>query len=461
MKELIELAVNSGRKWQSTQTGFIHYCYHLKGESTHYPIPIVENFLFVLALLRTRNAENITEAKELLSRLLYFQNEGFPIYQHDYPTCYSRTIGASLLPIFYWIQKDYLKILPPDLKQRFENAINELLDWTLEKDCEKPAPYPLALKIAACAKVFRNEDRMQELLDRGPDPSWYNPVGIADILTGLQVLYPKISESPWKDFWDHVLQTWDPKIGSYTGPAMQEFQVQGEPQVTAYDYFLGSLTKSFSARAKVLHPVALQAALIQDWNEEIVPQSPGKRLFDSLSFGNISGSVQEVKNPYDPNLHKGFSPLRLLWGNLEQANSFLCQGGNVLRMDYKVSDGVDCLFHIKGAPDTEEREKNRDVQFFVNLHEDLKILVNGSPSTTFRFGETVTLEDAQARVSLTFTLDEGKGDFLGHIMRGNRPCQIAAKGKERFSAYDYQIFLRTIRRKEPCQIKVHLKIEEK
>ncbi|HRD56241.1 MAG TPA: hypothetical protein PLC42_07595, partial [Parachlamydiaceae bacterium] len=75
----------------------------------------------------------------------------------------------------------------------------------------------------------------------------------------------------------------------------------------------------------------------------------------------------------------------------------------------------------------------------------------------FQLGDVVDIVADGKNFQLKFELVEGSGQFLGHFMRGNRPSQIADKAKERFTAFDAQIFLRTIRREASCTIKATLK----
>ncbi len=68
LMKAIELALKAGRKRQSTLTGFVHYCSEHPEKSSE-TIPTYENFCFALALLRSRIAENVLEAKALLEKL--------------------------------------------------------------------------------------------------------------------------------------------------------------------------------------------------------------------------------------------------------------------------------------------------------------------------------------------------------------------------------------------------------
>jgi hypothetical protein len=55
-------------------------------------------------------------------------------------------------------------------------------------------------------------------------------------------------------------------------------------------------------------------------------------------------------------------------------------------------------------------------------------------------------------------VEEGEGRLFGHRMLGNRPAQLAVKGGERFNAYDWQIFFRTLDRSEKFRLRAKLQI---
>ncbi len=90
VRQLVELAVTSGRSHESPQTLLVHFCHEKQGESVNDTIPVYENLLFALALLRMQTVSNILEAKTLFGKILAFQNletGNFPRYIHEYPAC--------------------------------------------------------------------------------------------------------------------------------------------------------------------------------------------------------------------------------------------------------------------------------------------------------------------------------------------------------------------------------------
>ena len=127
LRQIIELAVAAGRKKQSPRTGFVHFCYHGLPVEERDGIPILKNFMFALALLRTRTSENVLEAKALLEKLLHFQPKqgnalfgNFPIYIHEFPVCQDRYVAVHVLPVIYWVLKSFHQVLGVELRQKLE-----------------------------------------------------------------------------------------------------------------------------------------------------------------------------------------------------------------------------------------------------------------------------------------------------------------------------------------------------
>src|SRR4051812_26440911 len=114
--KVVELALNAGRKRQSEVTGFVHLCYE-NPDHNRDTIPVYENLCFALALLRSRTAENVLEARALLDKLLAFEIGGqFPVYLHEFPQC--RFTRAY--PVISYILRDFHGVLGDKLRLRLQ-----------------------------------------------------------------------------------------------------------------------------------------------------------------------------------------------------------------------------------------------------------------------------------------------------------------------------------------------------
>jgi hypothetical protein len=107
----------------------------------------------------------------------------------------------------------------------------------------------------------------------------------------------------------------------------------------------------------------------------------------------------------------------------------------------------------------EDKERSREVILAIDRSAAHSLFVNGRKATTFVFGDILKIESDRLTFEVTFKLVDGEGDFIGHIMPGNRACQIAAKNENRFEAYDTLFFFRTLRRSPHCRITVKIKVK--
>lgn len=485
-RQLNDMALAAGRKRQSRQTGYIHYFYHDSEEDVQQTIPIVENACFVLALLRTKTSEQIGEAKEILDRLLFFQNPtdgNFPIYIHEYPNCKDRFLGVQLLPVFYYILTEFHLVLGAELKQRLHLSTSRLLQYTLKAFDEKATSYSIGIKIAASAKILgaylkdspieqRGDQLLDQFLNMGLQPAWFIPTAIADICTALQLVYTSIQVSPWNDFWQHLIQTWHQPTRAYIGPGLKQYQQGDEPQPTLYDLFLGYFTcaEGFSERALRDAPYHLHAVLIRPTEESLpavqYPFSSEGVLNESpwyiYQHEKYAYSLIKTNVLQNPAYENAFHPLLLVWGDREKVHSFVCQGGNFDFFEFVTKGNeMELIVQLSANHELENREKSRELAFYFDVEPDVKMTIHGDAATTFGLAEEFILVTPQIELSLLVSLKEGDGQFLGHIMQGNRPSQIQLKGSHRYKAYDWQLFFRTLRRSSICQLKASLRICQK
>lgn len=484
MRQLLELAICCGRGWQSPQTGYIHYCYTLQDEVTHYPIPIYENLLFVLALMRSKTADNISDAKQLLQQILHFQSQeeqskgNFPIYLHEYPFCKDYLWGAHLLPPLYWIYKNFHHVIGSELKQALKKSLLLLQTYCLKISKERKVPYPIQLKIATCAMALgplidqgeiseKGSALFQELQKNRDKAYWNSPSNLSELIIAFQMISPSLLECPEKKFWDHLKGTWHSKLTAYCGAGWKEYQNGKEPQVTLYDFFMGYVSGTYSLRCFKDHPVQLQAALLQPIEEKISPFEKVLELegvihglpWKMIKQKEIAVSVMAKENSAVAIQEKAFAPLKILWGSPQRLHSLVCQGGTSDRIDFNLGENqIELYFSFSEPAEVDHSEKSLEISFFIDEDIDTTISVENVVATTFRLNEELLISDGNIKFSLCFQIDSGFGDFFGHLMKSNRPSQLANTGVNRFTVYDWQIFLRTVQRSNECVIKATLKI---
>lgn len=484
IRQLIELAISSGRNWQSPQTGYIHYCYTHADEDLHHTIPVYENLLFALALMRSRNAENVTEAKEFLSRILEFQvlKDGaslgnFPVYLHEYPQCKDRLLGAHLLSPLYWIYKNFHHVLGTELKEKLENSLLLLVLYCLRTHAEKEAPYHVAWKIAAGVKAIGKELKEPEMESGGEALISYlrqnvdfaafcSPSTMGDLLIAYQMAYSSLSSGAMQEAWGLLESSWHYPTLSYCGPGWKEFERESEPQPTLYDFFLGYFSKMYSYRCFADHPVQLQAALVhpaEDQLELSIYPLENEGVLQGMAWKNyqtpfFAYSLIAKRKEMIAN-EKPFIPLKVLWGDSSLLHSLVCQGGNVDKIDFSADgNAIELIVTLNNTIPPEQKEKRQELSFFFDDNALVKTTVDGQVATTFQIGEPVVISDERMSISLDFQILEGEGRFFGHIMKGNRPCQTSLIGKKRFDVFDRQIFLRSVERTALCVVKVSIQL---
>jgi hypothetical protein len=220
----VELALKAGRRRQSEITRFVHHCSETLEKSSE-TIPTYENFCFALALLRSRIAENVLEAKALLEKLLAFRvNAEFPVYLHEYPLCRYAGLKSKLYPVIFFILRDFHSVLGEKLREELQAVQSHPEETSSPESPDDWAEYLIQVQITG--------------QDKTP-----------------------------------ALEHWDSTCLSFIGPQRQE---KGEPALTLYDLFLGEWGGKYSARALQDHPAHLRASLI--YPAEVTLTSPVQSL---------------------------------------------------------------------------------------------------------------------------------------------------------------------------------------
>ena len=468
LRKLNEQAVLEGRSCQNAVTGFIHLNTREKNETMEVSIPLLENSYFALALLRSRLAENVKEGKSLLERILYFQNSklpeqmgNFPIFLHEFPFCSDRYQGVYLLDPLHCIQKEFQHILGPDLREHLGQALNQLLAYCLNLYETKSLPFPISVRILTAAHQLgfaKALDLLEQLTSQMPP--YFSPPDLGVLLSALYSVYPSLEKSSWKPLWEIAANSWHKNTCSYIGPGWEEKQVGLEPAASLYDLYMGYLSDGFSTRAFKKQPHLLQAVLVHPTVErfhESTQENQNGLQFLSKKFAY---SLLE-KNEKSAINERFYHPLKIIWGDPTFAHTFVCQGGNA-RAIKSAANGktIEMTFELSENFITDDREKAREVLFFLDASDQNVITVSNALATTFTLQDNLRIQNGSFSLSLKYHLEQGEGQFSGHIMKGNRPSQISLQGQNRHQAFDWQIILRTLRRTNPCKIKVIITIED-
>lgn len=430
-KNLIELALSSGKKLYHPDARFII--------SKDPEILLYDNFLYALALLRSKTQENILEAKNLLERLFFFQqpfkeleNYGsFPVALHDFPRCSDKMQPVHILTVLYWIQKEFSHVLA---SKKLASVIEKLIDVCLAMNMDE---FPLWAKIKHAAVLYAFDKKVEFVdIDEKIIP---DPTSFAQIMLAYQLAPQAID---WRPFWSLVWATWHPKACRFCGPSFRLFQDGFEQEVTLYDYFMAQFTGSLSTASGICQPGALQASLVRQ----------DHLLCDAACLQNVYKSdVTSISIITDAKAKgSGFAPFYLLTGSHS-----LVIDGNLSH--YQKEANRFSLFIDIDMPAIDEKEPSALSIYFDN-QKDCDVQVSGKKASCFTLDEPITIKLGDLSLKATFEPISGACQFVGHISRANRKSQKQIKS--RTEAYDTKLFLRAIRGATSCQIKVNLEIQE-
>jgi hypothetical protein len=422
-RKMVELALDAGRKRQNLQTGLVHFCYESESNK-HDTIPLFENACFALALFRSRLSENVLEGKEIIEKILAFRVEGnFPVYLHEYPHCKSRNFSFQLLPVFFYLQKEFTNILGESLTNKLQSAVSAILG--LASNLREQNALPKGAD-AKCKAVLQTE----EFFAWQPSSSaeW------GDFLLAYQ-MYDFTKEAPIEVV-ERAASFWNGDVLSYVGKEKRLMQDKGEPLLTLYDLFMGSLFHTYSDRMLHDHPLHLQASLVYPFSKEL--------------------PLQKIESPFvfSP---MGEDPQRILWGEKSFLHSLVWEGKNCAVQHKTLDQGIDLFFTLPTSI-PEEEDDHMEISLYVNLHQKNAISLSTGKGMVFPLDETLHISSFPISWKVTFEVIEGTGRYVGHLSRGNRASQVATKGENRFEAYDYRIAIRTVRRDPNAKIKVSLRI---
>jgi hypothetical protein len=429
-----ENALKVARVLQSNQTGYLHLYYQNEEFEQAQTIPIVENFLFALILFRTKTQESIGEAKVLLENLLAFQlpNGNFPIYVHEWPKSNNVLLSLELLLPFYRINQEFLSIMGDKLKKTFEDSFEKLLNYS--RTLNNPLPYPYGYLLN---NVLRGLSKEMHPIEHHQKP-------INSDQKGLCLFIPSFD-------CNDILLDWHPLLKAYVGAAFSELQERYSPKKNFYDVAMEALDDKEISRMWLYEGLKKKTypQIFQSYEKEF-------KEFDHAIYlkvqENYALSLIEQKG-VSP---RGFHPLRLLFKGNERNHSFVFQGfkGEV---NYRVLDNkIELICSLSTQFEEIHPDDAEEVTFFIDLHENLKFFIDGQKATTFLLSDKLLLQSSLFSIKMNIELLEGSGDFMGHIMRGNRPSQIKGRGEDRFSAYDLKIFLKTLRRTSTVKFLVKL-----
>jgi len=480
IKDLVDRAVKTGRQFQSTQTGWVHY--HPNGDSTHshQAIPLYENALFILSLFRSRLVQQVQEAKCLLNQMLHFQspsthfNSGnFPVWMHQYPEAGDYANGLKMSAPLIHMLAQFGGVIGHELKSALECSLTRLLEYFLAID-QSQLNYVLKIRLNAAlialGKLLKKEQWIQEGESKmSPlaleETCIYSSSQLAELMVSLQLMDPHLETSFGKSLKAFVQQIWHRTTCSYAGPVLKERQDGFEPQFNLLDLILGYNQGLFSKRIESASITHLQGALVfpphlfslEKAFPFVIEGKYGPHSWLSLQTETTAISLMDWNSVEGPT-EKYITPLRILWGSSILTHSLIAFGriGTQVSCLTASSTHLELVYTLDAHFAKEERDLQEEIHLYFDASPQTQVTLNGLKGTVFALNDSLEiLTEGKKTHSLKFELIEGDGDFIGHLALGNRPSQQRSV-KTELQAYDWHVFLRAARRSSQCAIKLSI-----
>lgn len=396
----VNRAIAIGKKLQSRQTGFLHYCSQSEDHITHDTIPVYENALFALALFRTKIVENVLEGKEIINKILAFEiPAGFPTYLHEYPSVVDPYLELRLLPIFFWILQDFSTVIG-SLSGQLEECLTRIVGRVEKVDLPKWGEFRL--------KAYKGKI--------GPTPTTHFEWG--EVLVSLQMAQKLGADIAF--LMQEAAQFWHSQLGLYIGPTKRVHQYRSDVEVVLFDLFMAHFAGHLPKRMEQAAPIDLRGALLRPYSLEFGERPAFYRVFHS----------------------ENECPLFIAW----EDHTFVLAKQN-------------CQIEEVGSELLIRCDEEMGINFYLNYLPGQSIFVNGGKATTFRSGDQVHVKTEHRTLSFQFNAEDGV--YCGHIFRGNRPSQHGCVGPDQFTAFDWRFAIRTIRPgKIPILVRVSILQQE-
>jgi hypothetical protein len=230
-----------------------------------------------------------------------------------------------------------------------------------------------------------------------------------------------------------VVDAWDPYRAVFIGSASVRYQEGYEPAVTLFDLYMAEYYKKWPAKVMEPHLIHLRGSIIQPIEKHSITS------FDK----GYSLLIEKEKRQC----------LTLYFGDISCTHSFTIEAKKGKWEQIIESDGRVALTYLPEETLPSE-EESQECALYVDAHPDISLYVSGTKATTFREKEEISIHSCFGKIAVSF---EGeRGDWVGHILKGNRSFQKKTEG---YSAYDWKIGFRTLRRSSDSKVKIYLHIQ--
>lgn len=394
-RQLIEQSLCCFESYKNGQTSFIHFYRHAPYGLKHDTIPLLHNFLYVLALLKSSNVSLMQEGFRLLNHLLHFQIEGkFPFYLHDYPFV---RVSADELDCLITLDRisAFSQVMDKSLCQKLHHAMTLLKEVVFKEKWVNPL----------------DEWRKNQFFSIPGEE--YEPKSSRELSSLIPFSFP-------------VEKYFCYETKTYSGPLIEEmWQGSGPERTLFHDYM------AISVEGKVPSTIA-PCQMFYPLIKEFAKSTEGKKAFEVTS-------LERSENRFLAVFEKVFFAC-------ERTFHLTCY---MQHFHFK-REGGELVFTLTKPFDPHDA-KDPQIVFYLSHPEFAKVFVEGERALVFYEGEKVVIQVGEKKLMLQFRYDKEEIDAVGIILRGNRPTQLII---DKFSAYDLLIGLRMPRWREGACIRV-------
>ena len=399
----------------SSQTGFLHFHRKSYRGEVSLSIPVLENLLTALLLLRTKHQEYVTQAKDLLHSLFSFRiEEGdecfFPAYLHDYPKKAPDSLLITMMAVLLVIKNDFSSILGASLLRQTEGIFYAL--FTQAKKRAWPIKDRLLLHLVE--RKVGDKTREHTDLDEWLSTWWWKDLRLSTLLClhlegdseGFFALFSRL-RSVWNTRWK--------KNVSYGMNALF-YKTQAVPHL--FEYYLSCMCGE-KMRSLPVMPFLLDIAWINPLHfPSHIPKTQVRKDESASCFSLSFPSLEMKALLFQPKPHEllGFHPLRFATEHFSPVVHF--PRARLVHIEKKEGEMV--LF-IEGENESEEEEAL--FQFFIEAKElPVQFLSARSMrnASYWKEGEHVSIVFDEVRLKLS--IDHPRASF--HLLKGDRPGQL-------------------------------------
>ncbi|MFZ4772752.1 MAG: hypothetical protein ACOYK9_02025 [Chlamydiia bacterium] len=368
--------------------------------------PIMENFFFALALFRKKEQRTMLEGKDLVLRLICYQNENGLFADaihllHHMGASWKKNVWIAAT--FHLILAEFERVIDKTSKELMQKSLDKLLS-ALEM-IEMPQDLTAIVDL-----LLKKEVKIPAELN-------------FETASSCVIMHRLATEETTRESLEKILATViATKSRCYQGPFEGIKQYKGFP--------LKSLLEISLIGADDLK----EEETITDrlWMESVL----------AADLAHLQGEASSIRHR-----HKNESTeilTRALFGENGLSACLICPHPTTFDKERSVY-----TITLGGMYEEDAHE----IALYLNLDPSIHVRLKGSTSSVFRELEELEIITPDRKMTLSFAT-KGEGKFIGHISLDSKPYEL-----EKGGMYDRKISIRTVERPLHCTLELSINWE--